>query len=79
MLPFFFHRNEGETPPLTGVAVRLTGLPVHTGLAAAAMETLTGSVEFTPSVTALEVAGLPDLQFSMAVSTQVITSPFAGV
>ena len=54
-------------------------MPAQTGLADAAMVTLTGSSGFTVMVTVLEVAGLPVVHVSLEVSTQVTVLPFAGV
>ena len=63
---------------MVGVAVTVTEVPAQILFAKAAIDTLTGSNGLTVMVTLLEVAGLPDLQVSLEVSTQVITSPFAG-
>ena len=55
LLPFTCHWNDGLPPPLVGVAVNVTDVPVQTapeGLAA--MLTLTGSDEFTETVTEFE-------------------------
>ena len=67
--PFFHHWYVG-VPPLTGVAVKVTDDPVHTGLALAAMLTLTASGAFTVMVIVLLVAGLPMTQ----VRDEVITT-----
>ena len=45
LLPFTFHWYEGDVPPLVGVAVKMTEVPVQTGLADGATTTLTGGVE----------------------------------
>ena len=63
---------------MVGVAVKVTEVPAQMLFAETAIDTLTGSNGLTVMVTALEVAGLPDLQVSLEVRTQVITSPFAG-
>jgi hypothetical protein len=76
--PFTFHWYAGVVPPLTGVAVNVTLVPAQTGLAEAAIETLTGRFGFTVMVTAFEVAGLPVGHIAFEVSTQVIISPLAG-
>ena len=65
-------------PPLTGVAVNVTEVPAQTGLADAAIDILTGSNGFTVIVMVLEVAGLPVVQISFEVRTQVIELPLAG-
>jgi len=59
-VPLTCHWQEGELPPLTGVAVKLTLVPVHTGLAEAVMLTDTGRPGMTLIVTVFEVAGLPE-------------------
>ena len=64
---------------MVGVAVNVTEVPAHTGLAEAAIDTLTGSSGFTVMVMAFEVAGFPVVQVSLEVRTQEITFPFAGV
>jgi len=50
---------DGPAPPLTGVAVKVTEVPAHTGLADGATVTLTGSNGLTVMFTAADVAGLP--------------------
>ena len=65
-------------PPFTGVAVNVTEVPEHTGLADAAIETLTGRFGLTVIVIGLDVAGLPVGQVAFDVRTHVITSPVAG-
>ena len=58
------------------MAVKVTFVPGQMGPEGlAAMLTLTGFV-FTTIVIVFELAGLPVKQGSIAVSTQVITSPF---
>ena len=46
-------------PPLVGVAVKVTEVPEHTGLADAEIETLTGRFGLTVIEIVFEVAGLP--------------------
>ena len=76
--PLTFHWYAGEAPPFTGVAVKVTLVPAQTGLALAPIDTLTGNIGFTVIAMVLEVAGLPDLQVRLEVSTQVTWSPLAG-
>ena len=64
---------------MTGVAIKVTGLPRQKGFADEIMETLTGKSGFTVMVTGGLVAGLPVTQVPDDVSTQVIRSPVAGV
>jgi hypothetical protein len=64
---------------LFGVAVKVTEVPAHTGLADGAMATLTGKTGFTVMVTELEVAGLPVEQARVEVMTTYTTSPLTGV
>ena len=58
--------------------MKVTEVPAQTLLADAAIDTLTGNNGLTVMVMAFEVAGLPDLQVSLEVRSQVITSPVAG-
>ena len=64
---------------MTGVAVKLTEVPVQTGFCEAAMVTLTGRLVFTVMVTVLDVAGLPVAHVVLDVSTQVTASLFKGI
>ena len=64
---------------MTGVAVKVTEVPVQTGFAEGVMETLTGNNEVTAIVTVLDVAGLPDGHPIFEVSTQVTASLFTGI
>jgi hypothetical protein len=75
---FTFHWV-GEVPPLVGVAVKVTEVPAQTGLAEAAINTLTGNSGFTVMVTVFEVAGLPVGQVALEVRTQVMAFPLAGI
>jgi hypothetical protein len=74
-----YHWYVGEPPPLTGVAVKVTAVPVQMLLAEGTIETLTGRTGLTVIVMAFEVAGLPLIQVSPEVITTVITSPLTGV
>ena len=69
----------GVVPPLVGVAVYVTEVPAQTGFAEAPTETLTGSSGFTVMVTIFEVAGLPDGQDALEVSTHTTASLPAGM
>ena len=65
---------------MTGVAVKVTVLPVQTiteGLAA--MLRLTGSPGFTVIVTLFDVAGEPVAQVAFEVRIQVTILPFVSV
>ena len=64
---------------MVGVAVKVTEVPAHTGLAEAEIDTFTASSGLTVMVTVFEVAGLPVGQPALEVKTQVIASAFAGV
>ena len=77
-VPPTFHLYSGVVPPLTGVAVKVTEVLAQTGLADAAIETLTGRFGFTVMVTVLEVAGLPVAQMAFEVNAQVTVFPVAG-
>ena len=63
---------------MTGVAVKVTEDPAQTGLADAAMETLTGSNGLTVITTGVEEAGLPVAQMALEVKSQVIELVFTG-
>ena len=78
LVPLTFHWYAGVVPPFTGVAVYVTAVPKHTGLAEATIDTLTGNNGFTVMVKALEVAGFPLVQLALEVSKQVMTLPLAG-
>ena len=54
-------------PPLTGVAVKVTLAPSHTGFADAAIETLTGNKGSTVNVNVLDVpvAGTAQVEFDV--------------
>jgi hypothetical protein len=75
ILPLY-HWYVGVVPPLTGVAVKVTSVPLQMVPAGEAdMVTLAGRMGFTCMVKAFEVAGDPDWQVSEEVRTQVMTSP----
>jgi hypothetical protein len=76
--PLIFHRYDGAVPPLIPAAVKVTGVPAQTGFADGPIETLTGRIGFTVMVNATEEAGLPVAQVALEVTSQVITSLFAG-
>ena len=59
-----------------GVAVNVTEVPVQIGFAEAAMETETGTGAPTDILTVLEVAGEPEAQTALEVSTTLTWSPF---
>jgi len=61
------------------VAVKVTEVPAHIGLADAPIVILTAAVAVTLIVTVLEVAGLPVGQLILEVSTQVTASLFNGI
>ena len=64
---------------MVGLAVKVTEVPVQTGLAEAAIATLTGKFGLTVMVTVLEVAGLPVAQVAFEVKMQVTASLFRGM
>ena len=66
-------------PPFVPVAVNVTNVPEHTGLAEATIDILTAGLGMTIMVMADEIAGFPDTQDALDVNLQVITSLFAGV
>lgn len=64
---------------MTGVAVKVTGVPWQDGLALLDMETLTGRLGFTVIFTWFEKAGLPVAHEWLEVRRHVTTSPLVGV
>lgn len=64
---------------MAGVAVKVTELPEQTGLAEAAMDTLTGRFGLTAIVIILDVAGFPVGQVAFEVRTQDTRSPLVRV
>jgi hypothetical protein len=62
---------------LDGVAVNVTDVPVQTGLAEAAIDTLTGRFGLTVIVIVFDVAGLPVTHAALEVITQVTWAPSA--
>ena len=64
---------------MVGVAVKVTDVPAHIGLAEAEIDTLTGSSGLTVIVTVFEVAGLPVAQVAFEIRTQVTASLLAGL
>ena len=65
-------------PPFVGVAVKATAVPAQTGLADAAIETLTGIIWFTVIVTVFEEAGFPVVQTAFEVRIQFTVLLFVG-
>ena len=55
-VPLIFHWYDGAVPPLMAVAVKVTGIPEHTGFVDAMIETLTGMFGLTTSIIRFEVA-----------------------
>jgi hypothetical protein len=77
--PLTFHWKTG-VPPLVGVAVKVTEVPVQTAPEGeAAITTLAGSAGLTTTVIGLEVAGLPDVQGNDEVITTLTTSLLESV
>ena len=57
----------------------MTEVPAQTGLADAALETLTGSSELTVITTGVEEAGLPVAQMALEVKSQEMELVFDGI
>ena len=75
-----YHRKDGDVPPLTGVAVKVTLVPAQIVLAVEAIVTLAGKIGLTVMVMAFDVAGEPVRHgAAFAVITTVITSPLTGI
>jgi hypothetical protein len=64
---------------LVGVAVNVTGVPVHTGLTEARIDTLTGRPGVTVIVIVFDVAGLTEGQSAKVVITTYTWSLLTGV
>ena len=62
-----------------GVAVNVTELPIQKGFEDGDMDILTGSKGFTIIERGILVAGLPEVQVSEDVRTQVTISLFKGL
>jgi hypothetical protein len=78
LIPFFIHWKKGDVPPLTGVAVNITGVPWHAGFMEAVIETLAGKFGLTIIIIEFDVAGFPVGQDTFDVSSQVTISPLFG-
>jgi hypothetical protein len=63
-------------PPFVGVAVKVTEVVAHTGLADAAAITLTGNSVLTIIVIVFDVAGLPVTHVAFEIITTVMASLF---
>ena len=61
------------------VVVKVTGIPLQTGLFETVMLTLTGKFGLTVINTGMLDAGLPDVQSSDEVSVTVTISPLFGI
>ena len=57
-----YHWYAGVVPPLIGVAVKVTEVPVQTGFTSGAIDTPAVKIGLTVMVTALDVAGDPARQ-----------------
>ena len=64
---------------MTGLAVKVTGIPEHTGLIEAAIDTLTDMFELTVMAIVFDVAGFPVGQIAFDVKMHFTWSPFDGV
>src|ERR1051325_9170097 len=56
MMPFFRHWIRGEAPPLVTLAVKVTGIPAHTGAAETPMVISGANTGLTVMMTALLAA-----------------------
>ena len=61
------------------MAVNVTIVPAHTGLAEAVIVTLTGNTGFTVIVMVLELAGLPVGHMALEVKEHLMVLPFDGI
>ena len=78
-IPFTFHRYDGVVPPFVGVAVKITGLPAHTGFKEGVIFTETGNTGLTIMIILFEVSGLLEAQVSTDVRIQETWSPVTGL
>ena len=78
-VPFTFHWYDGDVPPFTGVAVKLTIAPAHIVVADAVIDTLGVTAAFTVIVIGEAVAVGTVGQDAEEVITTVITSPLFNV
>ena len=76
--PFFFHWYVGVVPPLVGVAVKFTAVPVQTVVASAAILTAGVRLEVTVTVTVLLVATVVEVHAALLVMTKEMASLFTG-
>jgi len=74
-----YHWYEGVDPPLVGVAVKVTFVPIQTGLLLATMLTLATAAALTVMVITFDVAGLPVGQVALEVMTTFTWSLLTGV
>ena len=72
--PFTFHWYEGDVPPFTGVAVKLTVAPAQIVVADAVIDTLGVTAAFTVIVIVFDVSFVFDAQATLLVNTQENTS-----
>ena len=79
LIPLTFHTKLGFKPPFTGVAVKVTRLPVQNGFVGVAMDTLAGIALLTCMVTGKDVAGLLLTHEAFEIIWQITTFPFEGV
>jgi hypothetical protein len=77
--PFFFHCKPGIVPPLTGIAVIVTGLPVQKVVEGVVIEMLTGRFGVTVITAWLLVEGLPKAHASEEERMQVTISLLLGI
>ena len=73
-----FHWYAGKSPPLLGVAWKVTDDPGQNGFGVAVMDTPAGRFALTIIVIEFDVAGLLIGQAMFEFKTQVTTSPLMG-
>ena len=74
LVPFTFHWYDGDVPPFTGVAVKLTVAPAQIVVADAVIDTLGVTAAFTVIVMVFDVSFVFDAQATLLVNTQENTS-----
>jgi hypothetical protein len=75
LVPSTFHWYDGVLPPLVGVAVNVTELPLHTVVLGVEIVTDGVTVPVTVIVSELDVAVVGDAQPELEVKTQVTACP----
>jgi hypothetical protein len=79
IIPLILQTNIGAVPPFTGVAVKVSVLPMHTGFEEAEIVQLTGEGINTIIEMIFDVVGIGIPQDKLEVRTHFTLSPFIGI